>query len=88
MLLELREDTEIRDFQQYFSIIFKGCVEETGDSKENIKQNRRKRIRTGTGKDLYFLARKSHILRDLINKFMSPISDIGDAMRFGESFKV
>ena len=43
MLLELREDTEIRDFQQYFSIIFKGCVEETGDSKENIKQNRRKR---------------------------------------------
>lgn len=88
ILLELREDDEIRDFQQYFSIIFKGCVEEANDSKGKVKESGRKKIRKGTEKDLYYSARKSEILRNLINEFFTSISDIGDAMRFGESLKV
>lgn len=88
MLISLQEDEEIRDFQQYFSIIFKGCVEEASESKEKVKEVMKKKIRKGTEKDLYFSARKSQKLRSLINEFFSPIPDIGDAIRFGESFKV
>jgi hypothetical protein len=93
VLLSLRDELELRDFQQFFSIIFKGCVEEcANDSALGIDKKRetvgRKKIRRGTEKDLYFLARKSSALRKVINLFIASVADIGDAMRFGASLKV
>jgi hypothetical protein len=92
MLLELKEDDEIRDFQHYFSVLFKGCVEECNDGNSSKSSNsnqsgQRKKIRKGTAKDLYFSAR-NFPLRPFIYSFFGKISDIGDALRFGPSLKV
>jgi hypothetical protein len=92
MLLSLRDEAEIRDFQQYFSVIFKGCVEEcSGENGEKTKSKResgRKKLRRGAEKDNYYLARKSPALRKLMGMFLAPVADIGDAMRFGSNLKV
>lgn len=91
MLLSLREEADIRDFQQYFSIIFKGCVEEcseNGAKSDHKRESGRKKLRRGSDKENYYLARKSPALRKIMGMFLAPVADIGDAMRFGANLKV
>lgn len=90
MLLSLRDELEVRDFQQFFSLIFKGCVEECSHqgSKQETREHSRGKLRRGTEKDRYYSARKSSEIRQLASLFFAPISDIGDSLRFGSSLKV
>jgi hypothetical protein len=93
ILTSIRDDLEMRDVGHFYSLLYKGSVEECGGEDRGqggggSSAGRKKKIRKGLSRELYLSARRHPEFREIVEMFSVSAADLGDAIRYGGSLKV
>lgn len=92
ILINLRDEIEVRDMAHFFSLLYRGSIEECSGGLSAVARaaadGGRMKIRKGLDKEAYFAARRHPELREIVDMFSVSAACLGDAVRYGASLKV